>query len=193
MDTQNLFYSSTNGVLFNKNQTTLVEFPGDQGISYTIPNGVTSIGNGAFEYSGPTSVTIPNSVTNIGNNAFLFCRQLAQIYFQGNAPAVGANVFSAPPVVYKLPGTTGWGLIFGGANVRLWNPHATTFSVTGGQFGFNIAGLTNAVIVVEASTNLVNPVWLPVATNTMSGSGTSSFSDAQWTNYPGRYYRFRSP
>ena len=96
-------------------------------------------------------------------------------------------------VVYKLPGTTGWGLIFSGHIVRLWNPHATTFSVTGGHFGFNIAGLTNAAIVVEASTNLINPVWLPVATNTFSGSGTSSFNDAQWTNYPSRFYRFRSP
>jgi hypothetical protein len=119
-------------------------------------------------------------------------RGLTQIYFQGNAPAIGANVFVGV-AVYKLPGTTGWGSLLSGGKVTLWNPHATTFSVTGGQFGFNIAGLTNAVIVVEASTNLINPVWLPVATNTMSGSGTSSFSDAQWTNYPGRYYRFRSP
>ena len=32
----------------------------------------------------------------------------------------------------------------------------------------------------------------PVATNTLTG-GQSVFSDPQWTNYPNRYYRLRSP
>ena len=38
--------------------------------SVTIPEGVTSIGDGAFEYCGLTSVTIPSSVTSIGSGAF---------------------------------------------------------------------------------------------------------------------------
>ena len=39
-----------------------------------IPNGVTSIGNDAFNgCSGLVSVTIPNSVTSIGNDAFYNC------------------------------------------------------------------------------------------------------------------------
>jgi hypothetical protein len=46
---------------------------------------------------------------------------------------------------------------------------------------------------VVACTNLANPVWLPVSTNTLSGSSPSSFSDPQWTNYPNRYYRFSAP
>jgi hypothetical protein len=75
----------------------------------------------------------------------------------------------------------------------LWNPQAKTFSFTGGQFGFNLTGPTNAVIVVEACTNLAHPVWLPVSTNTLSGLGTSAFSDSQSGSYPMRYYRFRSP
>jgi hypothetical protein len=62
-----------------------------------------------------------------------------------------------------------------------------------GQFNFNITGPTNLAIVVEACTNLANPVWLPVSTNTFSASGTSSFSDPQGTNYPNRFYRFSAP
>ncbi|MGD0263240.1 MAG: hypothetical protein ABSD29_26035 [Verrucomicrobiota bacterium] len=58
------------------------------------------------------------------------------------------------------------------------------------QFGFNITGSSNLVIVVEACTNLDNPVWTPLQTFTLTGSPVY-FSDPQWTNYPARFYRLR--
>jgi hypothetical protein len=65
----------------------------------TIPNGVTSIGDGAF--SGRTnlvSVTIPESVTTIGNNAFGNCNSLRTVINHRRAPqplsADARNVFS---------------------------------------------------------------------------------------------------
>jgi len=60
------------------------------------------------------------------------------------------------------------------------------------QFGFNFTGPADATIVVEASTDLSNPVWIPVGTNTLTG-GSSFFSDPRWTNYSTRFYRLRSP
>ena len=49
VDTSNPAYSSVAGVLFNKSQTTLIQYPpGNVGTSYTIPNSVSSIGDGAF-------------------------------------------------------------------------------------------------------------------------------------------------
>ncbi len=46
-------------------------FYGCFGLSFSIPNSVTSIGKGAFYgCSGLTSITIPNSVTRIGDQAF---------------------------------------------------------------------------------------------------------------------------
>jgi hypothetical protein len=46
---QNQNYSSVEGVLFNKEKTTIIQFPeGKQGSSYVIPNSVTSIGNHVF-------------------------------------------------------------------------------------------------------------------------------------------------
>jgi hypothetical protein len=64
--------------------------------------------------------------------------------------------------------------------------------VPAGQFGFTITGANNLVIVVEASTNLANPAWIPVGTNTLTG-GSFYFSDPRWTNHPARFYRLRSP
>jgi hypothetical protein len=44
VDAQNANYSSFNGVLFDKKQTTLVEYPGGKRGSYVIPGTVTNIG-----------------------------------------------------------------------------------------------------------------------------------------------------
>ena len=71
-------------------------------------------------------------------------------------------------------------------------PGISNFSVQSNKVSFNIYGDTNVVVIVEACTNLSNPDWQPVQTNTLT-SGTSYFSDQQWTNYPGRFYRLRSP
>ncbi len=76
----------------------------------------------------------------------------------------------------------------------LWNPQAQVPGVTAGQFGFGItAARLTCDIVVETCTNLANPVWLPVVTNTLSGTGTGNFSDPQTGSYGARYYRFSVP
>ncbi len=46
-------------------------------------------------------------------------------------------------------------------------------------------------VVVEASTILVNPIWSPVGTNSLT-DGRAYFSKAEWTHYPSRFYRIRS-
>jgi hypothetical protein len=48
-----------------------------------IPQGVTSIGDYAFEYcQSLTSVTIPDSVTSIGDSAFFYCESLTSVTFE---------------------------------------------------------------------------------------------------------------
>jgi hypothetical protein len=99
-------------------------------------------------------------------------------------------------VVYYLPGSTGWGTTFGSPplTTMLWLPQMLTndgsFGVQTNQFGFNISWASGQTVVVEASTNIIS--WQPVQTNTLK-TGTTYFSDPQWTNYPGRFYRLRSP
>ena len=77
----NNYYSSNNGVLFNKKKTALIRYPeGKSQTSYTIPNSVTRIGYGAFRgCTGLTSITIPNSVTSIASWAFDGCTGLTSI------------------------------------------------------------------------------------------------------------------
>lgn len=64
-------YSSIDGVLFDKEGTTLLRCPvGKQG-TYTIPSNVTSIAYGAFSgCDNLISVTIPKNISSIANNAF---------------------------------------------------------------------------------------------------------------------------
>jgi hypothetical protein len=162
----------------------------------TIPNTVTNIVGSAFQNcTSLAKIVIPDSVSSIGTWAFDQCTNLTSAYFQGNAPPDNGNAFSSDPatIVYYLPGTIGWGATFGGAPTELWNPQATTFTTAGNQFGFSITGPANATIVVEACTNLANPIWVPISTSTLSGSGVGSFGDPQGANYPRRFYRFSAP
>jgi hypothetical protein len=98
--------------------------------------------------------------------------------------------------VYYLPETTGWEATFADRPTALWLPQAQTtdasFGVQTNQFGFTINWARGQTVVVEACTDMANPVWSPVETNTLTG-GSSYFSDSDWTNHPGRYYRLRSP
>jgi hypothetical protein len=79
-------YSSVDGILYNKNKTSLIVYPrGKIAVSFTIPNSVTSIGSWIFEgCTSLASVTIPNSVTSIGDYAFSGCRSLTSVSFEGN-------------------------------------------------------------------------------------------------------------
>ncbi len=79
VDSANLFYSSSNGVLFDAGQTTLIEFPQGQGADYTIPWTVASIGAAAFANTGLTNANIPGGVTNIGGGPFNGCPRLTAI------------------------------------------------------------------------------------------------------------------
>jgi hypothetical protein len=175
-------------------------FTGTSLTSITIPNSVTSIGNWAFyECRSLTRVTLGNSVTSIGVEAFSYCTSLTGVYFQGNPPDQGWDgaVFhgSTSVTVYYLPGTIGWPDTFDDRPAVLWLPEVVTndvgFGVQTNQFGFNIIWASNRVVVVEASTTLSHPAWSPVITNTLT-DGWSYFSDAEWTNYPARFYRVRS-
>lgn len=103
VDEENLRYIAVDGVLFNKNKSKLVCYPPcKSGDIYTVPNGVTDIGNmafigclelkkiviadsvtaigeDAFYGSGITSITIPSGVAILDGSAFADCESLTEI------------------------------------------------------------------------------------------------------------------
>lgn len=165
--------------------------------SVILNNGLASIGSNAFGGDFITNLFVPATVTNLGSDAFQNCTNLNSVFFAGNAPMSDSTVFSGDnAVAYYLAGTSGWSATLGGIPTAPWNPLIQTndgnFGVQNGQFGFDIAGVSNSIAIVEFSTNLTSGNWIPLQTNTLTG-GSCYFSDSQWTNGAARFYRVRSP
>src|SRR5665213_1747608 len=92
VDEQNPVYRSINGVLFDKAQTTLVQYPTGLGGSYTIPAGVGNIGDSSFNGCVNMNLTIPTSVTNIQDFAFENS-YLSNIVIPGSVTTIGDGAF----------------------------------------------------------------------------------------------------
>lgn len=221
MGSLNPAYSSTDGVLFNKSQTQLIQCPEGKSGDFRIPDSVTNIAYAAFtrcraltgivlpdrltaidphmfrDLTSLGRVTIGSGVTAIGDSAFINSANLREVYFKGNAPALGSFAFiGTPAVMYYRPGTTGWGATYGGRPAIPWNPFIRTddgdFGIQTNGFGFNIAESASGLVLVQGCTNLTDASWLPVQTNRMSGNSVY-FSDPRWTNDRARYYRLSMP
>ena len=89
----NANYSSRDGVLFDKAQTTLLCCPAGKQ-SYEIPKGVKEIGYGAFvSCKSLTSMTIPAGVEYIGHYAFEDCESLTSVTIPAGVTRIGNEAF----------------------------------------------------------------------------------------------------
>ena len=92
VDPNNQNYASQDGILYNKAKTSFVYIPQAISGNITIPAGVTSIGDWAFNNrTSLASITIPASVTSIGNYAFYYWTNSQTIYIRGHANQASAN------------------------------------------------------------------------------------------------------
>ncbi len=200
VDAANATYSSTDGVLFNKSFTTLIEYPSAKAGSYTIPDSVTAIGYEAFALcTGLTSITLPASVTSVGDWAFQGCINLTAVFFKGNQPtSIGSDSFYyVSPMLYYLPVyVSNWPATLAGLPTLCWNPTVqrdAAFGFASGRFGFNIAGTPNIPVKIETTTSLVAGIWAPVTNATINAAGSLYISDPSSSNQPSRFYRIVWP
>ena len=86
------------------NSCTITGYTGSGG-DVVIPNGVTTIRNGIFQFNKSiTSVVIPDSVTTIGDNAFDQCESLKTVTFGTNSQltTIGGSAFSFCPMIESI-------------------------------------------------------------------------------------------
>ena len=76
VDSNNEYFFSSSGILFNKDKSILLSYPiGRTDTEFSIPDGVISTGNGAFADSPYlVEVKIPNTLSTIGSSAFDNCK-----------------------------------------------------------------------------------------------------------------------
>jgi hypothetical protein len=93
----NANYSGVNGVLYDKNVTTLIQYPQGKAGAFTIPSSVTIVASSALANSPAlTSVTVPSSVLTIESAAFAYCQSLKVI----NVSTSNPNYASLDGVLY---------------------------------------------------------------------------------------------
>jgi TolB-like protein len=119
VQSENQWYKDIDGVLLAKDGKTLLFYPAGRRAVYTIPSGVTFIGDWAFSScTGLSSVSIPSSVTAIGDWAFFSCTGLSSVSIPSSVTSIGEYVFygctgltsvSIPPRVTAVGGYAFYG------------------------------------------------------------------------------------
>lgn len=101
---ENSSFSSVDGVLFNKDGSSLLAYPiGNKRSAYTIPDGVEKVGAKAFygcRYI--ESLTIPASVTEIEASALGNCYDIRAVYYSGTREQWKEVVIGADNYMFAL-------------------------------------------------------------------------------------------
>lgn len=96
VDPNNPNYISINGVLFDKDITTLIAYPQAKTENkYQIPKTVKDIGNYAFACcENLTEITIPNNITRIGEAAFAYCTGITSMNIPSKTNDIDTTAFA---------------------------------------------------------------------------------------------------
>jgi hypothetical protein len=191
VDPLNSFYSSVAGVLFDKNQTTLLQYPGGKAGNYTIPSGVASIDWFAFDYCpNLTSVTIPSSVNNILGGTFFSCSNLTIITvdsLNSSYSSVGGILFNkSQTMLIQCPGGKA-------------GNYAVPSSVTSvGDYAFLSCTALISVAIPSSVTSIGDYAFQSCdsLTNIMIGTGVANIGDWAFsvcTNLTGVYFQGDAP
>ena len=94
VDENNPSYKVIDGNLYSKDGKKIIYLPTKNYSSFTIPDGVTHIGDKVFyKCTSLTRVVIPDSVTSIGGQAFYNCTSLTSIEIPDSVTSIGEEAF----------------------------------------------------------------------------------------------------
>lgn len=94
VDENNQYYSSDEyGVLYDKSKTILINAPGAMQGSYSVPNGVTSIGQFAFHMCALDEIVLPDGLLVIEEGAFWSSTNLRSVVIPAGVVSIGRNTF----------------------------------------------------------------------------------------------------
>ncbi len=118
VDALNPAYASADGVLFNKDRTTLIQCPESRAGSYTVPDGVTALAWNAFaDCIRLTNIMLSATLTNIGPRAFCYCERLLTVAIPDRVAIIGDDAFRSCTSLTNIAlgqGVVGIGNRFGG-------------------------------------------------------------------------------
>ena len=103
VDENNTKYKSVDGNLYTKDGKVLIQYAsGKDATHFSIPDGVTEIGAGAFDCCEHLiGISIPDSVTTIGANAFYYCYNLVGVVVPTSVKEISYYSFNWIKIYYK--------------------------------------------------------------------------------------------
>jgi len=94
VSSENYYYTSLDGVIYNKDMSVLFAYPKAKTGSFSIPATVISIGNSAFDHcTNLLNIQIPNSVSEIGEMAFIGCSSINSIVIPNEVKRINKQTF----------------------------------------------------------------------------------------------------
>jgi len=123
----------------------------------------------------------------------------------GTPTTIGTNVATVVMVnqygtntnhlTFNVASTQTYGVATGGAVAIYSGKFNNTpgLNANNGNVSFGFTGTPNCIYYIQAATNLLSPVWLPVIAITAGTNGASQFTETNAQGFPHRYYRTMNP
>ena len=170
-------FTSVDGVLFNKSQTTLLQYPmAKRGSRYKTPSGVKTIGKYAFYNSSLTDIHLSNGVLFINNSGFEGCALLKTIRLPGSVVLISSQAFwncNALKYIYINKASNAWSgvNINSSLNTPLYNATAFCYTVTGGE-----------ATITDCETSASGKITIPkeIEDNCVVAIGDSAFENCSY-------------
>lgn len=209
----NAFYTSQDGVLFNKDKTVLIRYPeakadqtycipesviiveasafsGNQFLStVTIPDGVTTLGASAFHGDDAlTSIVLPESVTDLGAYAFFGCRALTSVTISNGITALEVSTFGRCTSLtgIRLPNhlqSIGERTFDGCRALKHVTVPNTVKSI--GDFAFENCDALTSIVIPQSVTDLGHEIFFYCEAQTIYGfTGSAAQAYADQYNIP---------